>query len=285
MKINPKVLLIGIYLVVIMIATHQLQNNPKCITLIDDGINFMRDYGIVGMIIYACFSALLTALAIPLQFLDLTLGIVYTVQEATLILILSKMLGAAMTYYGANYIIGEETKKGYMSSKYIQGLQELVRREPFKYGLLLRFASIPIIIRNYGLALLPINFSTYMIVTFIQSSLTSPFQAFTASQFHSFVDFVSANKQNADFNPENLVPQFDEDGNLIELAPQHFAEPPKIFDGKLFILLGGILISLYIARKIKTSVDKINTEQQNQDQIESNSQEAQQANNETKKQK
>lgn len=90
--------------------------------MIDDSINIMRDFGIAGMILYACGSALLTALAIPLQFLDLTLGIVYTVQEATLILILSKMLGAALTYYAANHLIKEETKKSYMSSKYLRGL-------------------------------------------------------------------------------------------------------------------------------------------------------------------
>ena len=100
-----------------------------------------------------------------------------------------------------------------MSSQYLKGLQEVVKREPFKYGLLLRFASIPVVLRNYGLAVLPINFSTYMMVTFIQCSITSPFQAFTASHFQSFMEFTASNQ--VDEDSLMMTPQLDEFGNLI----------------------------------------------------------------------
>ena len=117
----------------------------------------------------------MTSLAIPLQFIDLMIGIVYPIKEATLILIGSKLLGAGMTYQIANYFISEEKRRNYSGSKYIKGLSELVKREPLKYGLLIRFASLPIVIRNYGLAVLPINFTKYMACVFIQSAMTSPF--------------------------------------------------------------------------------------------------------------
>jgi uncharacterized membrane protein YdjX (TVP38/TMEM64 family) len=129
--------------------------------------------------------------AIPLQFIDMIVGIIYPLREAILVLIGSKLLGATFSFYVANYIFSEETRRGYIQSKYLKGLHELVRREPFKYGLLIRFSSIPIIIRNYGLAVLPIKYLTYIACVFLQSSVSSPFQAYAGSQFTSFMEFAS----------------------------------------------------------------------------------------------
>jgi uncharacterized membrane protein YdjX (TVP38/TMEM64 family) len=127
------------------------------------------------MIVYTILSAILMTLAIPLQFIDMVVGIIYPIKYAVLVLIGSKVLGASMSYYVANNFLSEESRKSYTSSKYLRGLHELVRKEPLKYGLLIRFSSIPIIIRNYGLAVLPINYAQYIACVFLQSSVTSPF--------------------------------------------------------------------------------------------------------------
>lgn len=65
------------------------------------------------MILYTLTSATFMALAIPLQFIDLIVGIIYPIKEAILILIGSKMLGAAMTYYIANHFISSDTRNFY----------------------------------------------------------------------------------------------------------------------------------------------------------------------------
>lgn len=119
------------------------------------------------MIIYTFVSALLMTFAIPLQFIDMIVGVIYPLKEAILILIGSKLLGASFSYYIANYLLSEEARRGYTTSNYLKGLHDLVRKEPLKYGLLLRFSSIPIIMRNYGLSVLPINYTTYMACVFI----------------------------------------------------------------------------------------------------------------------
>ncbi len=128
-----------------------------------------------GILVYIVTSALLMTFAIPLQFIDMVVGIIYPLREAILVLIGSKLLGATLSFYIANNLFSEETRRGYTQSKYLKGLQELVRKEPFKYGLLIRFSSIPIIIRNYGLAVLPIRYLTYIACVFLQSSVSSPF--------------------------------------------------------------------------------------------------------------
>ena len=100
---------------------------------------------------------------------------VYPFHEALLLILFSKMLGGAMTYYAANNLISYETKRSYLDSTYIKGLSELVKQEPLKYGMLLRFSGIPIVLRNYGLAVLPISLKNYLICLLIQSLITTPF--------------------------------------------------------------------------------------------------------------
>jgi uncharacterized membrane protein YdjX (TVP38/TMEM64 family) len=102
-------------------------------------------------------------------------GIIYPLKEAVLVLIGSKVLGATFSYSVANYLLSEESRRGYTSSKYLKGLHDLVKKEPLKYGLLIRFSSIPIIIRNYGLAVLPINYPTYIACVFLNAAVSSPF--------------------------------------------------------------------------------------------------------------
>ena len=49
----------------------------------------------------------------------------------------------------------------------MKGVYDLIKKEPLKYGLLIRFASIPIVIRNYGLAVMPINYAKYILIVFL----------------------------------------------------------------------------------------------------------------------
>ena len=195
------------------------------------------------MIMYTVISALLMTFAIPLQFLDMVVGIIYPLKEATLVLIGSKLLGASFSYYIANNLLSEETRRSYTSSKYLRGLHELVEREPLKYGLLIRFSSIPIIIRNYGLSVLPIKYATFIACVFIQSSVSSPFQAYAGSHFTSFMDFAA-----------QQTGQLDEQGN-----PVGGIKESEKMTGMLVVVLG-LLCSLFVAYKIKRKVDEINRE-------------------------
>jgi uncharacterized membrane protein YdjX (TVP38/TMEM64 family) len=135
----------------------------------------VQEIGAAGMLMYMMASAMLMTFAIPLQFIDMVVGIIYPLKYAVLVLIGSKMIGAALSFSVANNFLSEESRRSYTQSKYLKGLQELVKKEPLKYGLLIRFSSIPIIVRNYGLAVLPINFAQYMACVFVHSCVSSPF--------------------------------------------------------------------------------------------------------------
>ena len=69
--------------------------------------------GVQGMLFYIVASATIMALAIPLQFIDMVVGTIYPVKEAVLVLVGSKLLGAAFSYYIANYLLSAESKRAY----------------------------------------------------------------------------------------------------------------------------------------------------------------------------
>lgn len=113
MKISGKVTLIVIYVVVTFIATASLQSNPVFQQALDEAIKYMQDMGVLGMLCYMLVSALLMTLAIPLQFIDMVVGIIYPLKYAVLVLICSKLLGAALSFYAANNILSEDSRRSY----------------------------------------------------------------------------------------------------------------------------------------------------------------------------
>jgi uncharacterized membrane protein YdjX (TVP38/TMEM64 family) len=114
MKINGKVLLTVIYFVVTFIAALSLQSNPQFLEAMDEYIKYIQDLGATGILVYIITSALLMTFAIPLQFIDMIVGIIYPLREAILVLIGSKLLGATFSYFVANNFFSEETRKGYI---------------------------------------------------------------------------------------------------------------------------------------------------------------------------
>ena len=77
MKISPKVLVIAIYVALTFIITAAIQGSPVFLAVIDSLTLQIQDLGALGMFIYTIISALLMAFAIPLQFIDLVVGIIY----------------------------------------------------------------------------------------------------------------------------------------------------------------------------------------------------------------
>ena len=116
MKLSGKVVLILVYVLVTFLATASLQTSPKFQQALDDIIKYIQALGFTGMFVYTFASALLMTLAIPLQFLDMVVGIIYPLKYAVLVLIGSKLIGASLSFYVANNFLSEESRKSYTSS-------------------------------------------------------------------------------------------------------------------------------------------------------------------------
>jgi len=81
--------------------------------VIEKVFTWIKGFGLLGMIIYAGASAVITGLAIPLGVIDLFVGMIYDFISASIILLAAKCLGAALSFYIANNLISEKSKNFY----------------------------------------------------------------------------------------------------------------------------------------------------------------------------
>jgi hypothetical protein len=86
-KFTAKGLLLSLYLIISFIGAYSFQSNPNFMKKIDEYSYFIKELGLSGMFLYVIVSGLIMALAIPLQFLDIVVGMIYPIQEAILLLI------------------------------------------------------------------------------------------------------------------------------------------------------------------------------------------------------
>jgi uncharacterized membrane protein YdjX (TVP38/TMEM64 family) len=93
------------------------------------------------------------------------------------LLLISKILGASGSYFVAKYILSDSARALIQNSDYLKGLKYLITRNPIKYGIMIRMSPIPVTIRNYGLAVLPINLVQIIVAVALQGSFTSFVQA------------------------------------------------------------------------------------------------------------
>ncbi len=215
------------------------------------------------MAVYIVVSSIFQVTAMPFQFIDLAVGFVYDFKTAVLLLLLSKMSGSAISFAVAHYFFSDQSRESYKSSEYLYGMSEMVKKEPFKYGLLIRFAAIPQFVRNYGLALLPIQFNTYMLVVFLQSCSSAPLQAYMGSQIDDFVDYIQ-NAGQKHQPPIELRPHYNEDGDLLLPDPALVAEwhdlnppPPSQPNYAALVLFLGIAITVYVGTRLRNKVKEI----------------------------
>lgn len=92
--------------------------------------------------------------------MDTAIGTIYEIRIAMIILITGKVIGGILSFLLGSLLMGTQD---YKPGSYLWSLSELVKESPYFYGIVLRFASIPVVLRNMGMALLPLGFLPYLL--------------------------------------------------------------------------------------------------------------------------
>lgn len=127
MKITGKQVLIVVYILLALSIGYLVSSNPTFKQYLKDYMSYVESLGHVGMAIFVLTSATMMTMMLPFQFIDILGAITYPLNWAIFLLILSKLVGAAQTYFVANYFMSEDTKKEYLANKYLKCMQELIK--------------------------------------------------------------------------------------------------------------------------------------------------------------
>ena len=78
-------------------------------------------------------------------------------------LLFAKTLGSVICFCVARNIISESRKRSILANPTICKVNRVLSTSPVYYGTLCRLATMPTVVKNYGLALLDIRFPDYMV--------------------------------------------------------------------------------------------------------------------------
>lgn len=130
-------------------------------------------------------STSITISGIPFALIDLGAAWVYRDSPAAVLAMLffAKTLGSATCFAIARGLLSEQRKATLLQDKTIKRVNSVLKQSPLYYGTLCRLATMPVAVKNYGLALLPdINFPTFMACCMLGSLVGVPIQAMLGMQ-------------------------------------------------------------------------------------------------------
>ena len=78
-------------------------------------------------------------------------------------LLFAKTLGSIICFCLARNVISNSRKKRILENPTIRKVNRVLSSSPIYYGTLCRLATMPTVVRNYGLALLEIRFRDYIV--------------------------------------------------------------------------------------------------------------------------
>lgn len=81
-------------------------------------------------------------------------------------LLFAKTLGSVICFGLARNVISNSRKKRILANPTICKVNRVLSSSPIYYGTLCRLATMPTVVKNYGLALLEIRFRDYIVSTF-----------------------------------------------------------------------------------------------------------------------
>jgi len=129
---------------------------------------------LTGIILYEIVSTLITTFGIPFAYVDLFAAYIYPFPFNIFLMFLSKTLGSSLCFFITRMMLSEEKRKSFMGSSIIQGVNEVITTRPIFYGTLIRYASLPTSVKNFGLSAMNISFGHYVICCFLGSILFVP---------------------------------------------------------------------------------------------------------------
>jgi len=147
-------------------------------------VGFVRDNPVQGVALHAALSTAITVSGVPFSLIDLGAAWVYrdTPAAAVAMLFVAKTIGSAACFVIARGVLSEQRKAALLEDKTIKRVNRVLKQRPLYYGTLCRLATMPAAVKNYGLALLDIPFTTFMACCMLGSVVGVPIQAVLGMQ-------------------------------------------------------------------------------------------------------
>jgi len=149
-------------------------------------VALMKENELLGAGAYIAVSIVVSVFGLPIPFHDYAVSLVYSFPTALALIFTGKTIGSACCYIAARNFLGPERKASLMSNDTVKKVNGLIASSPIYFGTLLRLATIPTAVKNYGLAFMDVSLTQYLICCMIGSSIFVPIQTYIGSKMGAF---------------------------------------------------------------------------------------------------
>jgi len=149
---------------------------------------FIREKPVEGAAIYVFISTCITVSGIPFAFVDLAAAAVYPLRTALALSFMAKTLGAlgCFTVTRCNLIPGS-FRENLLSNPFVSRINRHFTSSPLYYAILMRFSSVPMVLKNYGLCCLDVSLLHFMTACMCGSIIFVPIQVMLGKSLASQV--------------------------------------------------------------------------------------------------
>lgn len=174
-----------ICLVFLSILNRQLNSN-EFFNMTRTAYEYIKSFGLIGKVATTVSIGIATALALSFGIAEIAISALFPVYESITMIFLGRILGALASYWLVmkfNYI-RQKAKHWLMSNQYLESIESLIKKSPYKYVMLIRFSNLPAPVKNYGLAILEVGQKCYLLGTAIEIGVMSLVKVFVGRQVY-----------------------------------------------------------------------------------------------------
>eukprot|EP00039_Didymoeca_costata_P033153 m.40925 g.40925 ORF g.40925 m.40925 type:complete len:260 (-) comp9723_c0_seq1:1660-2439(-) len=156
--------------------THSLANSDSVKEKAQEFLTYTRERPVQGWLVYTLLSTAVTVSGIPFNLHDQVVAYVYPFKIAVAMIFVAKSIGSLCCYMIAKSFLTLTQKKSLLENEIASKILKLISSNPVYYGTLLRLATVPTFVKNYGLAIMDISVFQYFICCAIGSTIFIPIQ-------------------------------------------------------------------------------------------------------------
>lgn len=160
-----------------------LSQSPQAKQKAKEFTEYAREHPMRGGLYYTLFAACITVSGIPFRVHDVVIAYTYPYYIAVVMVFTARTIGSTLCFLVAGRLLSENRKAEILSNETVKKINKLIAKSPIYYGTILRLATVPTFVKNYGLALLDVNLTQYVICCAVGSGIFIPLQVYTSKTF------------------------------------------------------------------------------------------------------
>lgn len=176
-------------LVFLTILNKQLQTN-EFFTLIKQVYSSIQGLGLLGKMIASLSIGIATILTLSFGIPEIAVSTLFHPCESVCMIFAGRFMAALVSFWITKRFpyLSRKIKEWVVSDQYLMSIESLIKREPYKYLLLIRFSNLPAPFKNYGSGMLGVKTKCYVICSLIEISIMSVVKVFIGRQVHTALD-------------------------------------------------------------------------------------------------